>query len=255
MKKLLLTLFLLAVATAAATAQQFGTGLVLEKPASMGKDQLHGTGLIFDDEAYRKVPMKAPLTRGEYGAVPAAASLKKYCPTPGNQGNTATCTAWAAAYAAQTILWAKTNGVTDPAAISAKAYSNGYLYRSISDDPSCLSGTNPMDALEVLKEDGNVFKNELGDLCPGYLSSALKIKAANNTIQDYTTLFYPDDDAAVKITTVKKALAENNPIMIAMLVPLSFHALQSDLWTPTAAESLGQFGCPCGNGTTEVTCC
>ncbi|HRI28430.1 MAG TPA: C1 family peptidase [Chitinophagales bacterium] len=256
MKKLLFTLFLcMAAAAGTAVAQQFGTGLVLETPSSMGNNPTHGTGLIFDDEAYRKVPMKAPLTRGEYGAIPAAASLKKYCPTPGNQGNTSTCTAWAAAYAAQTILWARANGINDPAAISAKAYSNGYLYRSISDDPSCLSGTNPMDALDVLKDDGNVFKNEVGDLCPSYLSSALKIKAASNTIQDYTTLFYPDDDAAVKITTVKKALAENNPIMIAMLVPQSFHALQSDLWTPTVAESLGQFGCPCGNGTTNITCC
>lgn len=256
MKKFLIALFLFIAAAGTAAAQQFGTGLVLETPLSMGsKAAPHGTGLIFDDEAYRNVPMKASLTRGEYAAIPTAASLKKYCPTPGSQANTGTCTAWATAYAAQTILWARANGITDPATITANAYSNGYLYRSISSDPNCLSGTSPFVALDALKQDGNVFKNEIGDLCPVYLPSELKPKAAKNTIQAYNTLFEVNSDAAVKIAAVKKAVAENNPIVIAMLVPPSFHAVQSDLWTPTIAESQGQFTCPSGDGISDIRYC
>lgn len=256
MKKFLITLFLFIATAGIAVAQQFGTGLVLETPISMSsKAVTHGTGLVFDDDAYRNVPLKASLTRGGYGAIPTAASLKKYCPTPGTQANTGTCTAWAAAYAAQTILWARANGITDPATITANAYSNGYLYRSISSDPNCSSGTSPFVALDVLKQDGNVLKSEIGDLCPGYLPSSLKPKAAQNTIQDYNTLFELNSDAAVKVAAVKKAIAENNPIVIAMLVPASFHGVQGDLWTPTLAESQGQFTCPCGDGISNSNCC
>ena len=46
----------------------------------------YGMGLIIDDEAYNKVPHLPQYAGKKYNKVPLKVSLKKYCPTPGNQG-------------------------------------------------------------------------------------------------------------------------------------------------------------------------
>lgn len=46
--------------------------------------QKKGTGMIFDPPSLRSIPYKAKLTSQSYKSVPAAASLERFCPTPGD---------------------------------------------------------------------------------------------------------------------------------------------------------------------------
>jgi hypothetical protein len=49
------------------------------------KAQNPSTGLNFDIPSYRGTPYKAKLTVSSYAAMPAAASVEQYAPTPGEQ--------------------------------------------------------------------------------------------------------------------------------------------------------------------------
>ena len=119
--------------------------------------QTFSTGLIFDDDAYESVEMKAPLTRGLYSTMPQSASLKMYCPYPGNQGDYGTCVGWATSYAAWTILWAKQNRQTDKAVITAHAFSPDFVYKSVVPyDSNCKNGTQVPLALAFIKTTGDV---------------------------------------------------------------------------------------------------
>jgi len=82
----------------------------VKNSSSLAQSQ-YRKGLIFDDGAYNKVLLKAPLSRRLY-VVQARASLKQYSPTPKSQGLYGTCTGWATAYSARTISHAKRNGWT-----------------------------------------------------------------------------------------------------------------------------------------------
>ena len=50
---------------------------------------------------------KTTLIMSDYKGVASSASLKEYCPTPGNQGSYGTCAAWSTAYGARTIVEAE----------------------------------------------------------------------------------------------------------------------------------------------------
>ena len=68
-------------------------------------------GATLDPELYSTVPKAAPLARGDYLGAPARMSLKRFAPPVGDQGNQGSCVGWATAYAARTLLKAKTLGV------------------------------------------------------------------------------------------------------------------------------------------------
>ncbi len=87
------------------------------------------TGAIIDPNTYAKVSYKANLTRGLY-TYPAKASVKQFAPYAGDQGQYGTCTAWATAYAAVTIIYAKLNGITDRSKITRSAFSPGFAFRA-----------------------------------------------------------------------------------------------------------------------------
>lgn len=90
--------------------------------------QEHKTGAIFDPATYKQVPYKSTLTRGLY-TVPPKASVKQFAPYSGDQGQYSTCTAWASAYSAVTIMYAKLNGITDRGQITQSAFSPGFAFR------------------------------------------------------------------------------------------------------------------------------
>ncbi|MCU0444921.1 MAG: hypothetical protein MUE85_08370 [Microscillaceae bacterium] len=85
--------------------------------------QQYKLGLNFDDDAYKKVEKKAQLMTRDYTIMPKSYSLKKYSPTPGNQGQTGTCVGWSSTYAGRTILEAKANGWTDKTVIGQNIFS------------------------------------------------------------------------------------------------------------------------------------
>ena len=61
-------------------------------------------GLVFDEQKYSQVPLRAMEISRSYEETPSAVSLKKYAPIPGNQNPYGTCTAWSSTYGARTIM-------------------------------------------------------------------------------------------------------------------------------------------------------
>jgi len=194
-----------------------------------------GTGYLMDDVTYQSIPIDATMTRNLYASLPSSVLLRKYCPTPGDQGNYGTCAAWSAAYAARTILWAKRNGLSG-SAINAHTFSPGFSYRLVkkSGDNICAQGVDPYEFKELLrlmKEVGAVTQPDMQDGCPGSISQALMSRATTYRINDFARLYNEYDNASVKIETVKLALANNSPVVIGMSLPPSFGKAK-DVWEP-----------------------
>lgn len=197
------------------------------------------TGMVFDDDAYSKTMMKAPLTRSTYGAsLPASASMKKYCPTPKNQGNYGTCVGWSSTYAALTIINAIKNNWTDKAVIDQNTFSPWYTYTQIrlSTTDNCANGTYINDAMGILKNKGAVPYSEFNVECQTSVPSNLTYKAGNYKIKDFAKLFDTYDSENFKIQATKKSISENKPVVIGMKCPNSFY-YPSGVWQPTEDPS------------------
>ena len=208
--------------------------------------QKRPTGLIFDVPSYRGTPYKMKLTSASYASVPAAASLEQYCPTPGDQGRYGTCVAFAVAYHTRTILTAKQKGLTNKADIDKLVHSPTWVYEQIKDDDdhNCQNGSNPILALELLKQEGCPKLSVLPYACGSDINEQARRDAQNFKLDDYQILFLPDEeDANVKIQTTKKAIAEGYPVVLCFTVPESFYTAQP-VWIPTASDGgpSGQHG-------------
>ena len=185
------------------------------------------TGMIVDRAQYKSTPYKAKLSTRSFKAMPPSASLEKYCPTPGDQGEYGTCVAFAAAYSMRTILWAKQYNVTDKAKINDMKFSPSFIYEKIKneDDTDCQGGSNPINACELMKQLGvPLFKSvTYGDCRPEIEFSDL-LEAQDYLISDYQTLWDIDYGTAEdKVNGTKKALSEGYPVLLGMMVPESFY--------------------------------
>ncbi len=204
--------------------------------------QTPGTGLVFDDEQYNSVPGKATLTRDLYTSLPKAYSLKQYAPIPKSQGSYGTCTAWATAYAAMTILESMKLGRTDATLTTESTFSPGFIYKHIKDagDAGCKNGSSISEALELVKTKGVPKYGELAEVnCPTSISPEVYLKASNYKIKDYAKIFGLYDDSKLKISATKKSISQNNPVIIGMNTPNSFYEVDS-VWNPI--ETTTNFG-------------
>lgn len=199
----------------------------------------YGLGMNRNDEAYENSPRKATLLTRDYSDIPSSHSLKKYCPAIDNQGEYGTCVGWSSAYAARTILEAYQNGWTDTYTITQNAYSAGFLYYHIKDsyDYNCQGGSFPSDAMESMMRKGVPKHTDYNDDCPSSISSNIYSLAESHKIQDYATLFDPYASNSIKAQSVKKAIANNNPVVIGMMLPQSF-MYTGEKWTPEPYDNL-----------------
>lgn len=198
-----------------------------------------GLGLNFDLPSYRGTPYKMKLASTSYQNLPAKASLEAYAPTPGDQGNYSTCTAFATAYHLRTILLAKQLNETNKKKIDQLVLSPSFVYEQIKDagDDTCAGGSNPVMALELLKTVGVATNQTMPYQCAAPLNRDALLEAPNFTISDYQILFLPDDaDVSFRINATKKSLAEGYPVLLAMIVPESFYQ-PGKIWMPTASDS------------------
>ncbi len=207
------------------------------------------TGLLFNDEAYKKVPLVDKATLGWTATdLPSSTSLKSYAPIPGNQGDYGTCVGWSTAYAALTIVHAKKYKLTDKEQITASAFCPYYLYDQFKGeyDLFCQTGGFFEDALDVLYKKG-AKKYYLPEFsCYSSATSHPDEIAKNFRIDNYFRLFDFEQTQNTetgylveKITNVKSALADGNPVLFGMFVPNSFiNLLGDDNWTPTYSEKL-----------------
>lgn len=191
----------------------------------------YGTGLVFNDEAYSKIPMKATLTRSLYGNVPNQFSLKQFCPTAWSQQSYGTCVGWASANA-RTILYARNHNITNNYEIDRNRYSPLFIYRLIkSGDNNCQHGSYIEDAVELMKNTGVVPYSIFDYLCAKEVPSNI-VSQAKDQIEDYTTLFEYNGDNQYKIQATKKSISEGNPVLIGMKCPGSFH-WATGVWEPS----------------------
>jgi hypothetical protein len=202
--------------------------------------QAHGRGAILDTAQYEKLPRKAPQISRAYANLPTSVSLKNYTPLPGNQGQYGTCTAWAAAYAARTIAESAAFNRTDKRLTTNQVFSPAFVYKSISDDPTCRRGTSIPDALNLMKDPG-IPKMTSAERTTDFPNIPLAwfINERKYTIVDYATL-YPantDKNAISKTGIVKKSLAEGKPVIAGIICPDSFDYL-TDVWYPTESPDL-----------------
>ena len=196
-------------------------------------------GLVLDDAEYQITPQKATLLTRDFTSMPSSASLKKYCPVPGDQGTYGTCVAWSSTYAARSIIEAIRNNWTDPETIKKEAFAPGYTYYYTKDatDVNCVEGTRLGEALTLHKERGVPKFSVLQETClPSEPDETVIISAEANKIKDYVRLFGTSDEAQTKIQSVKKALAEKHPVLIGMSVTESFSDAK-EFWTPLAEDS------------------
>jgi hypothetical protein len=195
------------------------------------------TGLIFNEAQYNALPqMSVPASDLGFESedLASAASLKSYCPRPGNQGNIASCMAWALGYGAQTIDWAKRNNITNTAQITQAAFSAMYVYNYVKAEPNSTScgGTYPEDALNHLKTKGNVL---LSDYNPNHCQETPPVglgeAALKHKIKDFVPLFKTSDSKERKLGFIKNAVAQGKPVVVCMRLTRTFYTALG-VWNP-----------------------
>ena len=221
--------------------------LLLVPVMAMGQKPFF-TGCVMDDEEYEQAPLKATQVTRSYTVLPGRASLLPYCPTPDNQGPYGTCTSWAIAYAARTIMEAQLNGCTDPSVNARNAFSPTFVYALIkySYDTQCQKGSSIEKGLMLLKEKGVPKKAVFYEDCASTIPSFAYADAANHKIQDYFRLFDIGDPAGKKIQSTKMALSQGRPVIIGMRFFNSFYDAK-DRWSGKAdVEDGGHAMCVIG---------
>lgn len=203
------------------------------------------TGLVKDVEGYEAIPLTASLMRGDYSNLPTRYSLKKFAPTPKNQGAYGNCVGWSAAYAARTILYSYEENLINTSSIDLNAFSPFFLYEQVKPyyDEDCKAGTTFFRVLEELKDMGVVKYRDYSQVCEGLLTSSLEDKAEEYRITDYKRLF--GSNSTAKTLYVKKAISENKPVLIGIECcnPSFINSAGKDYWEPTTTETV-----PKGNG-------
>ena len=194
--------------------------------------QKYGMGALLDEKYYQDVPEAAELMRSDYSNLPPFHSIKQYAPTPGNQGQTSTCTGWAVAYSARTILSAMQFNWTKKQ-INQNTFSPSYIYNQIRPKDGCDVGTSLSDGLKILKEHGAIKTNQFGFDCDKEVLDEHHLIADNFKIKEYRQLV--NRKTKNKVSLIKKSLSEENPVVIAINCPDSFHDVK-DVWNPDSSD-------------------
>ena len=192
----------------------------------------HGMGCLPEKDV-ASLPKQPQLMKRDFDNLPSRFSLLPYCPVPKSQGQYGTCTSWATTYAFRTILDAVRYNMTDRAQITKKAYAPLFIYAQIKNpyDWECKEGSAISDAMECLRDVGAVKKTSFDVMCANKVSADLINEASFNKINNFSTLVAYGQHVMepTKISLIKKALSEKQPVVIAMYVYPSFHTC-NDVW-------------------------
>ncbi len=185
--------------------------------------------------------------RGDY-LVPSAASIKKYSPRPGHQLDYNTSVAWAIAWQARTILYAKNHDLTSMDLITQNLFAPAYIYQKSIEDSDCSKGITLAAGLVAAKKYGMPLFDEYINFCGGKTTTELESKAKKNAITDFSKIFQLSDPADKKILAVKKTIAEGLPVVTAMKAPPSLRYAK-EFWQPkevVSGDYTGQAFCVVG---------
>ncbi|MFD2147867.1 C1 family peptidase [Mucilaginibacter antarcticus] len=149
--------------------------------------------------------------------------------------------AWSGAYCGRTIIEAIKNNWTDRNYITANAFSPAFLFRLLEpNDAVCKGGANVEDAFSLMKNRGAIPFSALPVQCVSNLTAEQLSLAANAKIKDFVRLFDIGAAENLKVQSVKKSIAEKNPVVIAIRVAPSFQTARN-CWLPveTPAANMG----------------
>lgn len=201
-------------------------------PSALYSQQEFGMGLNLDDPKFETSPSSAPLMRGDYENLPDSSSLKEFSPRPGHQGSYGTCTGWASAYAGRTMLeafkkqWSREE-------IDKYAFSPSFVYNQIRAVKDCNTGASLIDALDLLRNAGDVSLQDFGYDCSRDVTDIDKLKAGPYRILEYREI--ANRNTLDKHRFIKKSLAENKPVVLAFDCPVSFYAAK-EVWRPDSSD-------------------
>ena len=180
-----------------------------------------------------RLPKQATLMTRDFSSLPSSYSLRQYCPTPQSQGQYGTCTCWATTYAFRTILDAVRNNWNREEKITGNAYAPLFIYSQIKDkdDIQCRKGSQISDALMRLRNVGAVKKEQFDVMCADYVPDNIMSLASANKIGGFTTLIVYGQMLMdpVKVSVIKKAISQKQPVVIAMHISPSFNTAK-DVW-------------------------
>ena len=199
--------------------------------------QIHRFGDVYDPAEVARTPQQAELLTRDYTALPSSYSLRKWCPIPKSQGDYGTCTSWSTAYYARTICEARNNNWTDKQKITSETFSPTFVYTLIkkSNDYNCSQGASTMRALEIIWQKGVPKLSNLPYGCNSTIASLL-YSYAEKYKSDRPTLLFDEKETNynIRIRNVKKALSEDNPVLISFQCYDSFDNIPSDVWNGLA---------------------
>ena len=184
------------------------------------------------DTSILRFKHKTTLITSDYKGVSSAASLKDYCPTPGNQGSYGTCAAWSTAYGARTIVEAEKYGWKTRAVIDNNTFSPGFIFQMVKPYDTKCGGSFPSDLFSKMKQLGVPHYSDYRADC-SYPPESIFPKALPYKIQDAVEVFNNfgldevlDNEDVYK---VKKSIYEGNPVVVSFYCPASFDVAK-DLW-------------------------
>lgn len=200
--------------------------------------QDYPTGLEFEDDRYQKQPLVSLQNGGK--SIPSSIDLSVYAPFPRHQGTIFSCVGWSVGYGALTMERAIQNGWTDRAKITNESSSALFLYNQIKIG-NCTRGARISDALIFLQEKGDClakyYDKNLDD-CEQPTTPELVKNASNFRITDYAALFDGELDKNDKINRIKRALAQNKPVVIGLRIKNNFYKLEdAAFWHPDLGDT------------------
>jgi hypothetical protein len=175
----------------------------------LGIAQERATGLVFlDDAQYRSIPLAtAPIT----GQLPASSDSAADFPEAGNQGEQASCAAWAVAYGLKSFQKRRERGwsLTDPGHLFSPAFIYDQLHRSA----DCSGGLNYEDVLNLVRRDGVAPLSLMpysATSCLATINSFTKQAAKEFAIADWRRVNVQDE------TEVKSHVAAGFPVLLRL---------------------------------------
>ncbi len=187
-------------------------------------DKKKRTGLVFDDAEYNSSPMQSKFAGSKFSELPLKVSLRKWTPTPGDQGEIGSCVGWSTCYGALSTQYAIRNKWTDKKIITQHAFSGLFLYNLVmATEADCDGGTRIPIAMTKLQKTGSCYhKDFIRDNCSASPPDSLQKMAKQFAIQDFMGLYTTIEEDRVKIQKTKQSLAENKPVVVGMTLLENF---------------------------------
>ena len=195
-----------------------------------------GRGCDIKKEEFEKADIFTRLDpNSPKNALPAAVSLRRFSPTPRNQGEQSSCVGWSSCYAARTILESVARGVD----ANSTPFSPAYIYNQIHEG-GCGNGSYINEALDKMRQEGLLTLAEFPyneRSCSKKPTSEEKRRAGNYRIKGYNRLT-SGQSFDIDLTAMKQNLAKAAPVLIAMPVGGTiFNKVGSDgLWNPSQRD-------------------